>query len=421
MKVSKEGLGCHSNKSKLPDTLDLSKRNLHCITEDLFHSTPNLQNLHLESNFLCSIPENLFLQLQNLVWLDLRYNKIICLPPTIGNLRNLKYLLLEGNPIKALPVELGNLSTLKALNLRHCPLDFPPEDVVHQGLDSILSFLRNARTEDCLSSEPDDLKMPAIEKLQLEELKSSLDLSECGNEEERIQFEILRNKIIKQEEMEEIAQNQAFRLQSVPHRTRIKTRAQKGVFITKSRYSVHTEESKALRHAEEAERLAAIHQRQRAQEALKEWQKQTKLMKHNRKNNHSEVPAAVPPYATDLDSHQSKENSDKKKTHAAEKREMTPRGASAKSMRDIRVENRIRQHIQSMQERKRNPRGTAQEQLEAAKKDLEVATLLHAEVLQQKRETGNPLEYRFTAFTGDISPRPSTQTKPQNIMRETIS
>lgn len=45
----------------------------------------------------------------------------------------------------------GNLSTLKALNLRHCPLEFPPEDVIHKGLASILSFLRNFKKEDPVS------------------------------------------------------------------------------------------------------------------------------------------------------------------------------------------------------------------------------------------------------------------------------
>ncbi|CAH2322862.1 leucine-rich repeat-containing 27 [Pelobates cultripes] len=91
MKVPVQGLGSYFNKAS-NNTLDLSKKNLHCLAEDLYKSNRYLQNLHLEGNSLISIPEKLFLQLQHLVWLDLRYNKITSLPQTIGELRFIAYL-----------------------------------------------------------------------------------------------------------------------------------------------------------------------------------------------------------------------------------------------------------------------------------------------------------------------------------------
>lgn len=38
----------------------------------------------------------------------------------------------------------GNVITLKGLNLRDCPIHFPPQEIVQQGLQSILQYLRSA-------------------------------------------------------------------------------------------------------------------------------------------------------------------------------------------------------------------------------------------------------------------------------------
>ncbi|KAK3554142.1 hypothetical protein QTP70_019074, partial [Hemibagrus guttatus] len=99
-------------------------------------------NLYLEGNELSSLPDNLFSRLPHLLWLDLRNNQLICLPADIGQHRCLKTLLLEGNLITELPVELGNTITLRALSLRNCPISFPPQEVLQQGLAHILQFLR---------------------------------------------------------------------------------------------------------------------------------------------------------------------------------------------------------------------------------------------------------------------------------------
>ncbi|KAG6935916.1 leucine rich repeat containing 27 [Chelydra serpentina] len=143
------------------NTLDLSRKKLQHLTEEIY-KLPNLKHLHLEGNALAIIPKDLFQQLPNLVWLDLRYNKIKTLPPGIGYHKRLKTLLLEKNPIKRLPVELGNLTSLTALNLRHCPLEFPPKDVVQRGLRSILCFLRNVGNGNLVHLEPDTQELPCM-------------------------------------------------------------------------------------------------------------------------------------------------------------------------------------------------------------------------------------------------------------------
>lgn len=48
----------------------------------------------------------------------------------------------------------GSLTSLTALNLRHCPLEFPPKDVIEKGVKSILCFLRASGNNRLLSMEP---------------------------------------------------------------------------------------------------------------------------------------------------------------------------------------------------------------------------------------------------------------------------
>ncbi|XP_031812930.1 leucine-rich repeat-containing protein 27 isoform X2 [Sarcophilus harrisii] len=219
--------------SSFSPTLDLSKRGLEHLSEEIFKIS-HLKQLHLQRNELSIIPKDFFQLLPNLVWLDLRHNKIKAIPSGIGSHKNLKTLLMEKNPIKALPVELGNLMSLKALNLRSCPLEFPPPHVIHKGLPAILAFLRTWALEHPVSllqqaapmqranslkelsrarseAEPPasagedaqgkDCHFPLVERLNLAEvMESSPDLSEDVSSEEGMkQFWQLRQEIVANE------------------------------------------------------------------------------------------------------------------------------------------------------------------------------------------------------------------------------
>ncbi|XP_015312370.3 leucine-rich repeat-containing protein 27 isoform X18 [Macaca fascicularis] len=156
--------------------LDLSESGL-CHLEEVFR-IPSLQQLHLQRNSLCVIPQDFFQLLPNLTWLDLRYNRIEVLPSGIGAHRHLKTLLLEKNPIKMLPVELGSVTTLKALNLRHCPLEFPPQLIVQKGLVAIQHFLRMWAVEHSLPRNPASQEAPPVKEMTLHDLPSpGLELS----------------------------------------------------------------------------------------------------------------------------------------------------------------------------------------------------------------------------------------------------
>eukprot|EP00063_Salmo_salar_P034800 XP_014009635.1 PREDICTED: leucine-rich repeat-containing protein 27 isoform X1 [Salmo salar] len=75
----------------------------------------------------------------------------------------------------------------------------------------------------------------------------------------------------------------------------------------------------------------------------------------------------------------------------------------ARAARDRELEQRIRSHVQMIQERRRRPSGTAQEETEAARQDMEEAKRLQSQLAERKHESD--IEYRFIAFTGENSPR----------------
>uniref|UniRef100_A0A2K5ERC6 Leucine rich repeat containing 27 n=1 Tax=Aotus nancymaae TaxID=37293 RepID=A0A2K5ERC6_AOTNA len=128
--------------------LDLSQSGL-CHLEEVFR-IPGLQQLHLQRNALCVIPQDFFQLLPKLTWLDLWYSRIKALPSGLGQHRKTLCL----HKIQKLSRYGGSVVTLKALNLRHCPLEFPPQLIVQKGLVAIQRFLRMWAVEHSLPRNP---------------------------------------------------------------------------------------------------------------------------------------------------------------------------------------------------------------------------------------------------------------------------
>ncbi|XP_044880372.1 leucine-rich repeat-containing protein 27 isoform X7 [Mauremys mutica] len=435
------------------NSLDLSRKKLQHLTEEIY-KLPNLKHLHLEGNALVIIPKDLFQQLPNLVWLDLRYNKIKTLPPGIGCHKQLKTLLLERNPIKRLPVELGNLTSLTALNLRHCPLEFPPKDVVQRGLRSILCFLRNVGNGKLVNLEPDTQEMPPVEKLNLTELmKSSLDLSdEWPNEEEMLRFQKLREEMVKDEKEEFLANQdlnpkatmQEFaefrkngrkkeRLYNKSATLSRKKFSQKNIFSEFQSYdkmiqAKQAEEFRLAVQKELKETQALIEQHRKDKEVLREWRQRAKMMKEKKEvlfrysPTRADMISKSAPYATDnINYHNTREGCENLKKCTPEKSEHVRRmlkvnsireAEAASASREKELEQRIKQHTQMIKERRKKSKGTPQEEMQRAKQDFETAEKLQAELAQVKQELQQ--EYRFTAFTGEPVPD-SPRMPPHNI------
>ncbi|MGH0132445.1 UNVERIFIED_CONTAM: hypothetical protein FKN15_035952 [Acipenser sinensis] len=394
-------------------TLDLSRKGLQHV-DDLFNIS-RIENLYLEGNEISSLPDHFFSELSNLVWLDLRNNKISCLPPGIGQHRCLKTLLLEGNPIKELPIELA---------------------------------------------------MPPIEKLKLTGLvKSSLELSEeWPNDEEMKRFEKLRMEMVQADEADMGDTDQSFQLvpsidravlTSKGARKTIIARLPKssliwilfGLFyvslflylynISKVKEYNHitqnfhliiynqgrttAQERRLLALKDLKEKQALIEQRRKDQELLKEWREHSKCMQEKGEMESRQGGTALAksdevlknaPYATDPDFYRMLDSREcikqgSREEHVRVKKLLTRKSLKeiedARAARDRELEYRIRAHIQMMQERRRKSKGTVQEEIDATRTEMEAAQKLQSEVVQRKLERDIPLEYRFTAFTGEQS------------------
>ncbi|MFL5692308.1 MAG: GTPase, partial [Ktedonobacteraceae bacterium] len=88
-------------------------------------------------------------RLSHLDDLDVSYNELSALPPTMKDLRNLRELNLEGNSLVALSTYLGFLPHLEILAAYNMPsLRFPPPEVVEQGSRAMLAYLRERHGEE---------------------------------------------------------------------------------------------------------------------------------------------------------------------------------------------------------------------------------------------------------------------------------
>ncbi|XP_072414174.1 leucine-rich repeat-containing protein 27-like [Chiloscyllium punctatum] len=382
--------------------MDLSGKGLESLPEDILQMA-SLQHLYLEGNAISELSEDFFHQLPNLVWLDLRNNKLKSLPCSIGDHRCLKTLLLEGNLIRRLPVELGNLTSLKALNLRKCPIEFPPEVIMHQGLMAIQAFLREpirAKAEHA-SLSAHDTEMPLIEKLQLNvRTGSSLSFSD---EKERQRFKTLKQKLMQEEKKDDSSQTKkvwgAGFLSSISNIPREKTPNLNILFPELTAYdmTIQTKRKRELRLAamkEHKEKQAFIEQRMKDQRALREWREQAKLMQEQKEIEIKQRSATErnkivksAPYATDPNYYQNVRGGDLKGPHTCEptrrlhSRNEMEEGRAAK---DQELRERIQQHIKLLRERRKRQKGNPQEELEAAKADLEIATELKSTLARRK-------------------------------------
>ena len=101
----------------------------------------NLVTLTLDNSLLMTVPAELG-KLAKLTWLLLGRNQLTSLPAELGKLTKLTALLLENNELRSLPVELGRLTNLKTLQIAGNPLESPLGEVVKQGTEAVLAYLR---------------------------------------------------------------------------------------------------------------------------------------------------------------------------------------------------------------------------------------------------------------------------------------
>ncbi|KAM4591922.1 uncharacterized protein PAE49_019580 [Odontesthes bonariensis] len=342
-----------------------------------------LTYLSLEGNQICSIPDSLFTSLPSLQWLDLRKNLITSLPVEIGSHRSLQTLLLEGNPISELPPELGNVITLRGLNLRDCPIQFPPQDVVHQGLRSILQFLRRVLAERPVSVRKTS---PVVERLQLSELMGSNvdEQEESVDEGEMQKFRELKDKFILLDKAElglmaHGDKTPKSRLPSIIRRKTTTTTTKASIIPELPLY-----DTQPWKRPQE-KRQAFLEQRKISQEALQKWRTQAKATQERKMSEHKQKRQDRQRKQEEADPKPGREDSGgilPRQVFGASTTETDKHSLSRSAWE---LEQQILARVERIHERRRNPRGSMTEQMAATEEDLEEMRKLQERLLEGKR------------------------------------
>ncbi|MEH1964997.1 COR domain-containing protein [Nostoc sp.] len=131
-----------------PEICQLSNLTVQYLDNNQLRSLPleicqlsNLTLLSLSNNQLSSLPLEIC-QLFNLTKLTLDNNQLRSLPLEICQLSNLTLLSLHNNQLSSLPLEFSQLSNLTLLSLDNNALTSPPPEIVEQGIQAILTYLR---------------------------------------------------------------------------------------------------------------------------------------------------------------------------------------------------------------------------------------------------------------------------------------
>ncbi|XP_044296597.1 leucine-rich repeat-containing protein 40 isoform X3 [Varanus komodoensis] len=137
------------------------RRNKLCYFLDL-PSCTSLKELHLGENQIEELRPEHLKHLSSLCVLELRDNKLKCLPDEITLLQGLERLDLSNNDINSLPYKVGNLSQLKFLALEGNPLRTVRRDVLQKGTQEILKYLRSKIQDDDAVSPSGELPANAM-------------------------------------------------------------------------------------------------------------------------------------------------------------------------------------------------------------------------------------------------------------------
>ncbi|VDI52648.1 Hypothetical predicted protein [Mytilus galloprovincialis] len=455
------------------NTLDLGSKGVRQIPSELLELS-QLEYLYLEGNELCSLPDDFFDKLPNLVWLDIRRNGLLRLPSVYtGRHQNLRNLLLEGNNLRSLPLELGLIKSLNGLNISGNPIEFPPGEIIEKGTNEILKFLRemllaksqgrlttslNGGTgengEDSSSSSEDwqderDLRDWAKiqhRSLSMEDNKSTTTKSSefgliphSAELHRPVSYTEIKqektDKIIKAGAMgtvERRPKSGKIRPKSSPQR---RQSANNSVLSWKvNPYPepppadyVHfkmNEERQLAKVKDFKEKTDAILQRRKDENVLKEWRHETKIKQQKRqieimrsgKKDYTD-PVEKAPFDIDENhikvmSNEERIKQDVKTAHERLRRQLSPASRQKveeeKAARIKELEKKIKLHTSSMHARRKQQKGTPQEEMEAARRDLEIAEDLHKELMSTRKN----LEYRFRAFTAEVSSYPRTKKTP---------
>eukprot|EP00058_Branchiostoma_floridae_P018337 XP_002603826.1 hypothetical protein BRAFLDRAFT_86663 [Branchiostoma floridae] len=337
--------------------------------------------------------------------------------------------------------------TLKGLNLRDNPLHVPPPAVMEQGTLAILQHLRDAiearKREDAMA------KGVLIEQLTLNDSDSS-NQSEDGNQSSEPELRDLdSDKVLPSRESSVSKAGLARHMQMGPtpmpaalHKPASYSELRQQQYDKFRRAGLLGEAKKArkkkrstsplmidlldAKRAEERrlaalrelkEKQALIEQRRKDQQLLRDWRDKGKRLQMRQflssvKKDHKplKTPYGVDPAHMKIIDRKERMQVDTKAQQERINQILSREAAErAKTARDMELQRRIKEHAAKLQDRQKQ-NCDAKEDLEQARKDLEIAEQLHRELVRGGTDT--KLEYRFRAFNPDLSPTTTPRMYP---------
>ncbi|XP_062609001.1 leucine-rich repeat-containing protein 27-like isoform X4 [Saccostrea cucullata] len=163
-----------------------------------------------------------------------------------------------------------------------------------------------------------------------------------------------------------------------------------------------TEERKLAKVKEHKQKTEAIIQRRKDNEALKDWRVKSKKMQQKKHyesmmKGTKDYVDAVEKAPFDIDknhmkipTNEERIKEDVKNAHEKVRRALSPstrqRIEEEKTARIRELERRIKQHTSQMHDRRKLPKGTPQEEMEAARRELEIVKSLQKDLLKRYQE-----------------------------------
>ncbi|XP_074194872.1 leucine-rich repeat-containing protein 27 isoform X5 [Rhinolophus sinicus] len=430
--LSHSGLHHLGEVFKIPTLKQLHlQRNALCsIPDDFFHWLPNLTWLDLRHNRIRALPSGIGCH-RYLKTLLLERNPIKMLPVELGNVTTLTALNLRCCPLEFPPqliVQKG-LAAIRAF-LQACAAERPcARDLASLAISSVKKMTLTQRPHPPLdlpeervpdretihSQEPKGTRLkkkvdsfPPVEKLDLSDLRRSTGSPEDWPSEEEIRrFWKLRQEIVEREQAETLAHRllpvplppnlravlRAQR-QEHPSRRHMPTTTQKprrkppsfgGVLPGLA--SVNTvltgapmlDDSRASGLRELREEQALLEQRRRDRRVLQEWRERAQTMRKRAEElsqvrpARSSLVASKIPFATDLIDNEKIPTNPSGNPRQSE--EQSLRASKELSTVQGALEERLKQHIRQMHERRKRFRGMAPlEEIRKTTQDLEIET-----------------------------------------------
>ncbi|XP_052102134.1 leucine-rich repeat-containing protein 27-like isoform X7 [Mytilus californianus] len=431
------------------NTLDLGSKGVRQIPNELLELS-QLEYLYLEGNELCSLPDDFFDKLPNLVWLDIRRNGLLRLPSVYtGRHQNLRNLLLEGNNLRSLPLELGLIKSLNGLNISGNPIEFPPGEIIEKGTNEILKFLREmllAKSQGRLTTSLNGGENGEDSSSSSEDWQDERDLRDWAKIQHRsLSMEDNKSTTTKSSEFglvphsaelhrpvsyTEIKQEKTDKIMKAGAMGTVDRRPKSGKIRPKSspqrRQSANNsvlswkvnpypepppadyihfkmnEERQLAKVKDFKEKTDAILQRRKDENVLKEWRHETKIKQQKRqieimrtgKKDYVD-PVEKAPFDIDENhikvmSNEERIKQDVKTAHERLRRQLSPasrqRVEEEKAARIKELEKKIKLHTSQMHSRRKQQKGTPQEEMEAARRDLEIVKNLQKDLLKRYQE-----------------------------------